>query len=138
MARGDVPVSRRAFIPNGCTSSPDAVGDVAWKGCCDIHDLAYHLGGKNVLRKWQSDAGLGWCMAKRWGRSVMEPVPWWRRVGRAVGAVFVPVGYVAVTATAGLAFWNWRGNPVPSHEELAALEGVNVEALEAVAKRERA
>lgn len=113
----------KPFVPNGCTSSPDGIGALKWKSCCDRHDLAYYVGGPNPLRKWRADLGLGWCMAKRWARSVREPVPWWRRAARAAGSVAVPAAYVAVTATVGLLpmYWNYRGNPMPSNAELSAL-----------------
>lgn len=142
----------KAFIPNGCTASPDGMGGVRWKGCCDRHDLAFHVGGWNVFRKWRADFGLGWCMAKRFWRGAREPIAWHRlrhetaddhdarvllesgrRIARGVGALFVPLGYVAVTATIGLGWWNWRGNPMPTHEELQAIEGYTHEQVAALA-----
>lgn len=129
----------RRFLPNGCTSSPDRLGEVDWKGCCDLHDLSYHVGGWRRLvngEKLLTDFELAACMAGRWWRSADERVPWWRRLGRRLGAVILPPVYMTAVVTVGSLpiFWSWRERPVPSHEALLRLEGVDHEQLARLAR----
>lgn len=105
------------FLPNGCSRVPDG----NFKGCCDLHDLAYYVGG-SLADKWSADRGLAACLAERIGG----------RWGQVVGGLY----FAGVTAF-GWTPWHWsyRRRPVPTHAELEALEGVDREALEALAKR---
>lgn len=51
---------------NGC----DAWWDGTWKGCCDIHDVAYTKGG-DLISKLQADLDLGVCV---WNESATNGV----------------------------------------------------------------
>lgn len=85
------------------------------------HDLAYFVGG-SLAAKWRADRGLAGCIAERVGGAK----------GRAIGAL-----YLAGVTLFGWTPWHWsyRAKPVPTHDELAALEGVDREALEALAAK---
>ena len=105
-------MSARPFIPNGCSRVPDG----NFKGCCDLHDLAYHLGG-SLRDKWRADLGLSRCIGER--------------KSRALGWL-----YFAGVTLFGATPWHWSytRRPVPTPEEFAALVGVDREALERYAK----
>lgn len=69
---------------DGCTLWPDAVGDLDWRHCCEIHDAAY-LG---MADKWIADLSLMDCVAQS-GAPLM-------------GLIM----FVGVTIFGGL--WYWR------------------------------
>jgi len=48
---------------NGCDSFPDGMFGVSWKHCCDVHDVAYSIGG-SVSARLAADIDLGLCVAK--------------------------------------------------------------------------
>jgi hypothetical protein len=100
-------VSARPFLPNGCSRVPD----VNFRGCCDLHDLAYYVGG-SLRDKWRADLGLAACIAER--------------QGKVIGWLY----FVGVTLF-GWTPWHWsyRRKPVPTREQLQALAGVDHDAL---------
>lgn len=106
--------SARPFIPNGCSRVPDG----NFKSCCDLHDLAYYVGG-SLRDKWRADRGLAECIAKRQGK----PVGWL---------------YFAGVTLFGWTPWHWsyQRKPVPTHAELESLAGVDVDALKGFAIHE--
>ena len=102
----------RPFLPNGCSRVPDG----NFKSCCDLHDLAYYIGG-SLRDKWRADRGLSRCIAER--------------QGRALGWLY----FAGVTAFGWLPIhWSYTRKPVPTHAELEALAGVDVEALKRLAE----
>lgn len=118
---------RKKFIPNGCTASPDGLGAIQWKDCCDLHDLAYYVGGWRGLlngAKLKSDIALAQCMMRHWRRSADDPqISKSRRAGRLVGGPVLGSLYFLAVSTVGSLpfFWPWREREVPSHEMLASL-----------------
>lgn len=133
----------RPFLPNGCGAGPtgrvvpDGLGAVEWRGCCNVHDLAYHVGG-GLGAKLRADAGLAACMARRWAASARElEAPAWRRAARWLGAATLPAAYFAAVTLLGWtpATWSYRRRPVPTEAELRALEGVSHDELVELARR---
>lgn len=118
----------RAPIPNGCGTSwsawvPDSRGNVAFRDCCDQHDLDWGAGGLlgGILpwridgqweaRFWRSNLGLSQCIRARFAEK-----------GQTLrGLLWGPLYFTAVS-TVGLAVWKWRsfaGWRVPTSDELA-------------------
>jgi hypothetical protein len=62
---GPLPKDLEVFI-NGCDAFPDGIGKISWKSCCDLHDIAYTLGG-TIAEKFGSDWDLGLCVAAKAG-----------------------------------------------------------------------
>ena len=125
------------YVPNGCGSGfsariiPDAIGSVRFRGCCDQHDLVYHVGGFWGLftRRPQADWAMMKCIHKRF---VLEAERiniggdtlrgrWIRRSGVMVAGIYwlatTLLGWTPLT-------WPWRKRPVPTHEELSLLNHV--------------
>ena len=133
----------RHFIPNGCTKSPDGVGAVQWKDCCDLHDLSYFVGGwRRILNgdKFRTDLALGRCMADRWRRSADEiGIPNHVRLRRLAGAQTVGRIYTTGVTLVGWTpiNWSWRQRPVPTVDELWRLKGVDHDALQALGRELR-
>lgn len=134
---------RRPFLPNGCGAGPtgavvpDGAGAVDFRGCCNLHDLAYHVGG-SLAAKARADAGLAACMARRWAASARDQgAPAWRRAARWLGAATFPGAYFAAVTLLGWtpATWSYRRRPVPTESELRALEGVSHDELVELARQ---
>ena len=143
-----------AALPNGCGAGwsagpvPDALADVDFSGCCDLHDLAYYEGGFGGLftRKPRSDWALGRCLARRFraraealvaeaavlaggggtkayaafdrARALRRRAYYLRALGEAAG-----LGYTLAVLLVGWTplTWPWRRRALPSAEELADL-----------------
>ena len=51
---------------DGCTLWLDGWGDLSWRQCCDIHDIAYGIGANKIA----ADLDLAMCVAQS-GAGVM-------------------------------------------------------------------
>lgn len=126
------------FLPNGCGAGitgklvPDEVVGANFDDCCDLHDLAYHVGrgGWRGLfgAKLEADLALMDCMTKRFSTKAARYRLSGRRIRYLVtmsAGVVVPVVYWWGLTLLGWTplTWPWRERPMPSHEQLAALAG---------------
>lgn len=48
-------------VPNGCDWFPDRFLVWDWKHCCDLHDIAYTVGGTDMAR-WAAEADFMGCL----------------------------------------------------------------------------
>ena len=44
---------------DGCTLWLDGWGEISWRHCCDVHDIAYEVGAP----KFEADLALAHCVA---------------------------------------------------------------------------
>ena len=52
------------WAPNGCSDPIGLYREQAYRPCCDVHDLAYYIGGAEVDRR-RADLILHRCIALR-------------------------------------------------------------------------
>ena len=131
------------FLPNGCGAGlsakliPDEAAGANFDDCCDLHDLAYHVGKGGFLglfySKPKADFALAVCMDRRLEERTM-------RISReggysfklALGCLalaFLPAIYFTGLTLLGWTFltWPWKERPMPSHEDLERLLAHNKE-----------
>jgi len=125
------------FIPNGCGAGitaklvPDEVGGANFDDCCDLHDLAYHVGKGGFLGLFYSkpvaDFKLAACMARRLddrATKIDQRRESLIKVYIAVMALLTvpPIYFIALTLLGWTPLtWPWKERPMPSHEDLERL-----------------
>lgn len=127
------------FLPNGCGAGitgklvPDETIGVNFDDCCDLHDLAYHVGKGGILGLLYAKPAADWslmrCMDKRFAakavRYEMTGRRWKKVAVLAVGSVVPPLYFVALTLLGWTPLtWPWKERQMPSHESLAKLKKV--------------
>ena len=130
------------FLPNGCGAGltaklvPDELAGANFDTCCDLHDLAYHVGKGGFLGLFYSkpvvDYRLMACMDNQFNVRVIR-LTLDRRHVRAfftflAGIVVPPVYFLGLTLLGWTPLtWPWKERPMPSHEDLARLLAHNKE-----------
>lgn len=124
------------FLPNGCGAGitaklvPDEVSGANFDHCCDLHDLAYHV-GKDGLRglftqKPRIDFELAKCMDTQFyhralGLVIQDRTPAALGV-LLLGVVVPPIYFIGLTLLGWTPLtWPWKERPMPSHEDLERL-----------------
>lgn len=132
------------FLPNGCGAGltaklvPDEAGGANFDDCCDLHDLAYHVGKGGFLglfyQKPKVDYELSRCMSKRLDRrwtkmTVRDETPLWKDFSVFLLWKFLPPIYFIGLTLFGWSplTWPWKERAMPSHEDLERLLAHNKE-----------
>jgi len=121
------------FLPNGCGPHtiekliPDEVGGANFDDCCDLHDLAYHIGRGGwkglFYSKPAADFALAACMHERLamrGGRLYGQKRYVLAVAMAQLSFYLPALYFLGLTLLGWTplTWPWKERPVPSHDQL--------------------
>lgn len=125
------------FLPNGCGAGatgklvPDEVAGANFDDCCDLHDLAYHVGRGGFLGLFYAKPAADWalmrCMDKQFARKtalLSLKKRWFATAGVFLLGTFVPPAYFLGLTLLGWTplTWPWKERPMPSEESLRALK----------------
>jgi len=125
------------FLPNGCGAGitaklvPDELAGANFDTCCDLHDLAYHIGKGGALGLFYTkpvvDFKLMRCMDNQFNvrtiRLWLDGRRWRSVLTFIAGAAVPPIYFLGLTLLGWTPLtWPWKERPMPSHEQLAAME----------------
>jgi len=131
------------FLPNGCGAGltaklvPDEAAGANFDDCCDLHDLAYHVGEGGFLglfySKPKADYALAKCMNDRLEQRALR-VAGQHSYGLKLTiaclalALLPPIYFIGLTLFGWTPLtWPWKERPMPSHEDLERLLAHNLE-----------
>lgn len=125
------------FLPNGCGTGgwlgkvvPDEAGGVNFDDCCDLHDLAYHIGPGGFLGLFYAKPVVDYKLVRCMDKRLLLKIARLHSEGRELKATWVaaimvvlPLAYFLGLTLLGWTplTWPWKERPMPSHEQLAAL-----------------
>lgn len=124
------------FLPNGCGAGvtskliPDIIAGADFKHCCDLHDLAYHIGRGGFLGlfyvKPVVDLSLARCMTRQFKRRAGKLKSKGKiALSISVSLLSFVVPYIYLGGLTLLGWtpltWPWKERPKPTHAQLITI-----------------